>query len=102
MAKHRYGVRVGKSGCRFAVGGVFDKTFPLTKGGYADAVRYAWDEVRLGHANVHVTLACGRDREIALAMCFQQGHSGRAMCEPVIFGSDHGEPPIAGLRRRRR
>lgn len=97
MTKHRYGVPVGRSGCRFHVGGRFPKAFPLTKGGYGDAVRYAQDEVKLGHANSHVVLACGRDREIELAMCYQQGHFGRAVCEPAILGTDRGEPPIAGL-----
>jgi len=97
MVKHKYGVPVGRSGCRFQVGGRFPKNFPLTKGGYADAVRYAGDEVKLGHANAHVVLACGRDREIELSMCYQQGHSGRAVCEAVILGRDHGERPIAGL-----
>ena len=101
MAKHRYGVPVGKSGCRFHVGGRFPKAFSLTKGGYADAVRYAESEVKLGHANAHVVLACGREREIELVQCWQQGHSGPAVCQPTILGSDHGERPIAGLRRRR-
>ena len=101
MAKYKYGVPVGRSGCRFHVGGRFPKAFSLTKGGYADAVRYAEKETLLGHANSHVVLACGREREIELVMCYQRGHFGPAVCGAVILGSDRGERPIAGLRRRR-
>jgi len=99
MTKHKYGVPVGRSGCRFKVGGRFPKAFPLTKGGYADAVRYAQAEVTTGRANSHIVLACGPTGEIELAMCYQQGHSGRGVCEPAIFGTHRGEPPIAGRGR---
>lgn len=102
MAKHRYGVPVGRSGCRFQVSN--RGSFPLTTKGYGDAVRAAWAETNLGRANVGIDLQCGPVhalRRIPLAICWQEGHFGRATCETTAYPGREGERPIAGLRRRR-
>lgn len=108
--KYKYGVPVGKSGCRFVLRGGFSspRSFRLSSGGYAAAVRAARAEVTMGQVNIGIDLVCGPDisrteggRRIALSDCYRDV-KGRPECFVVIFGRNDFDPPIAGLRRRGR
>jgi hypothetical protein len=105
MGKRKYGVPLGKSGCRFVVGDVSRgdlQSFQFSRGGWGKAVRFAWEQARRSSFMPLIDIACakGYPKRMPLMQCSRNRETDGVRCEPEIFSMTEGEEPIAGLRRR--